>query len=242
MNIPVAVGDRIRSGFGPARGAATTSRAASSRAAARVLELLDSAPGPTTATTLARSAGLHPNTIREQLGHLAESGLVTRQRAAVAGRGRPSWLYAPAREHGEAGGEYAGLATVLALQLARSSPRPREAALEAGERWGAELVTTGPGTGSAGPGQARRRVVSMLRGLGFSPDPDHRTDVVRLRTCPLLDAAAAQPDVVCGVHLGIVRGALATLGADPDRADLLPFAERGACQLRLLSGHSTGRP
>jgi hypothetical protein len=41
--------------------------------------------------------------------------------------------------------------------------------------------------------------------------------------------------VVCGVHLGIVRGALEEYGADSDRTDLQPFAEPGACRLDLLT-------
>jgi predicted ArsR family transcriptional regulator len=68
--------------------------------------------------------------------------------------------------------------------------------------------------------------------LSFEPrrDPADPADV-RLTRCPLLEAAHRHPDVVCGVHLGIVRGALAEYGADPSGSDLLPFAEPGACRL-----------
>lgn len=234
--------ERIRSGLGPSRPADSASPVAPSRAAARVLDLVRTVPGPATVAMLARRAGLHPNTVRQQLDHLVDSGLVQRRRAASSGRGRPSWLYAPTPRLTENTGEYAGLATALALQLARSSPRPPADALEAGKRWGAALAQEAPETTHAGPSHARRHVVAILGDLGFSPEPDRRADVVRLRTCPLLEAVAAEPEVVCSVHLGIVRGALAALGADPDRADLLPFAEPGACRLRLLSGHSSGRP
>ena len=55
----------------------------------------------------------------------------------------------------------------------------------------------------------------------------------RLRRCPLLDTARAYPEVVCSLHLGLVRGALERVGADPDVAALEPFAERGACRLDL---------
>jgi len=62
-----------------------------------------------------------------------------------------------------------------------------------------------------------------------------RLSVVRLTLCPLLEAAHKHPDVVCGVHLGIVRGALEEYGADPTGTDLLPFSEPGACRLELLA-------
>jgi len=84
---------------------------------------------------------------------------------------------------------------------------------------------------------ARRQVVSLLTELGFAPSADARARVVKLHRCPLLEAANQYPDVVCGVHLGVVRGALDALGADPDRTErtaLQPFSEPGACRLELL--------
>jgi predicted ArsR family transcriptional regulator len=88
----------------------------------------------------------------------------------------------------------------------------------------------------------RREVVAMLEELGFAPSPDARAAVVRLRRCPLLEAAHDYPDVVCGVHLGIVRGALDELGNDPARTErtaLQPFSEPGACRLDLLPRSAT---
>jgi predicted ArsR family transcriptional regulator len=80
-------------------------------------------------------------------------------------------------------------------------------------------------------------VVGLLEQLGFAPLADARVGVVKLRRCPLLEAAQQYPDVVCGVHLGVVRGALEELGADPGRTEqtaLQPFSEPGACRLDLL--------
>ena len=57
--------------------------------------------------------------------------------------------------------------------------------------------------------------------------------MVRLTRCPLLEAAHKYPDVVCGVHLGLAQGALEEYGAASDGTDLVPFAEPGACRLRL---------
>jgi predicted ArsR family transcriptional regulator len=83
-------------------------------------------------------------------------------------------------------------------------------------------------------------VVGLLDELGFAPAADAQATTVALRRCPLLDAAREHPQVVCQVHLGIVRGALEHLDGDPGPTDLLPFAEPGACRLhldtRLLAG------
>jgi hypothetical protein len=56
-------------------------------------------------------------------------------------------------------------------------------------------------------------VVGILADLRFDPAPTRDATEVRLRACPILDAAKANPDIVCSVHLGIVRGALDQLGA-----------------------------
>ncbi|MGN6131795.1 MAG: transcriptional regulator, partial [Nocardioidaceae bacterium] len=74
-------------------------------------------------------------------------------------------------------------------------------------------------------------VVALLDDIGFAPEADDRNTVVRLPRCPLLEAAHKNPDIVCSVHLGLVRGALEEYGGDPDGTDLLPFAEPGACRL-----------
>lgn len=237
MNIPHADGEardtllaRAAAGLGPAPHRAPALPTPTSRAAAAVLELLESQPGAVTVAELAERAGQHPNTIREHLDTLVADGLAERERAGAEGRGRPSWLYA-AVSRPPAAPEYAGLATALAMQIARTSDNPREEALEAGATWGAQLAErrATPTT----PAAARQSVVELLGGLGFDPEADQRRQHVRLRECPLLEAAMEQPDVVCSVHLGLVRGALDTWHTSTEQTSLLPFAEPGACLLHL---------
>jgi predicted ArsR family transcriptional regulator len=62
-----------------------------------------------------------------------------------------------------------------------------------------------------------------------------------LTQCPLLDAARTHPDVVCGVHLGIVRGALQEWGTSLGEVELLPFSEPGACRLLMPPTPRTAR-
>src|SRR5699024_10851013 len=79
----------------------------------------------------------------------------------------------------------------------------------------------------------RRRVVRLLDQLGFAPASDAHASRVELRRCPLLAAALRTPEVVCAVHLGLARGALGALHAQPDGTTLEPFALPGACLLHL---------
>ncbi|MDP3892395.1 metalloregulator ArsR/SmtB family transcription factor [Nocardioides sp.] len=200
-----------------------------SRSRAAILERLRDQPEPVTQAALVTATGLHPNTVRDHLDGLVRLGLVRRHAAEPSGRGRPAWLYEPTT--GPAGNGYAGLAAALAAAIARTSARPRAEATAAGEAWGRELAESRGGT-TRTPEEARSQVIELLDDLGFAPETgEDRPSDVRLTRCPLLEAAHRHPDVVCGVHLGIVRGALARHGADPTGAELLPFSEPGACRL-----------
>lgn len=225
--------------LGP-RPASGTRPLSPSRAA--MLEQLGDQPEPVTQSALVAVTGRHPNTVREHLEGLLRAGLVRRFRAEPSGRGRPAWLYEAVGSGSES--EYAGLASALAAAIARSSTRPPEDAMAAGEAWGHELVRDRAET-AAGPVEARSRVVALLDDLGFAPQQEGAAaDQVRLTRCPLLAAAHRHPEVVCGVHLGIVRGALEEYGAAPDGSDLAPFAEPGACLLTIppvASGAEDGR-
>lgn len=246
-------------GYGPLPTAwASRSRGHLSAARAGILDVLIDQPESCTVRALSALTRQHPNTIREHLDGLMDDRLAVRTRAPAQGRGRPAWLYSAAPEVGSEPGarEYAGLASALAAQITRTSRQPRADAIEAGRMWGRELmrrspvgvgVCLGPVPGAAmAPSAvaARREVVNLLEELGFAPSPDARAAVVKLRRCPLLEAAHQHPEVVCGVHLGIVRGALDELGSDPDRTErtaLQSFSEPGACRLDLLPRSATAR-
>jgi predicted ArsR family transcriptional regulator len=235
-------------------------RAQLSTARAGILEVLIDQPEPCTVAALAGLTRQHPNTVREHLDGLSDVGLVVRTRAAAEGRGRPPWLYAAADGAGSAPGsrEYAALAAALAAHIARTSRQPGSDAIEAGRTWGRELVRqsqSGPSGASEGANPLtaavtssgvaiRRELVNLLDELGFAPSTDARARIVKLHHCPLLEAAHQQPEVVCGVHLGLARGALAELGNDPDQTErtaLQPFSEPGACRLELLPRSTTAR-
>ncbi|HEX6247962.1 MAG TPA: helix-turn-helix domain-containing protein [Nocardioidaceae bacterium] len=231
-NIPGNIG---RLGYGPRPTAPVRGRPLSP-ARTTVLEAVHDADGPTTLAGLAEVTGLHPNTLREHLEALTARRLVRRTRSVPSGRGRPAWLYAPAEPDPQAtGSEYAGLAATLAAHIHRTSSDPRGDAVVAGRTWGRDLARrAGPPDGS-GQVDARRKVADLLDEVGFCPESDERATTARLTRCPLLETAKEYPDVVCGVHLGIVQGALEEYGADSSRTALHPFSEPGACRLELLT-------
>lgn len=196
-----------------------------------VLEALEGQPGPVTLVQLSRATSLHANTLRDHLAALESSGRVRRHRAAPSGRGRPATLYEAVPVSGTS--EYAALASTLAESIDRRSDNPRADGIDAGRRWGRSLARGASVAVPLSPAQARRGVVGLLADLGFAPEPLSRASAVRLTRCPLLDAAQSHPAVVCGVHLGIVQGALEEWGAPAQTAELLPFSEPGACRLLM---------
>ncbi|WP_234411028.1 helix-turn-helix transcriptional regulator [Nocardioides terrigena] len=217
---------RSRAGLGPRP---ATPRRPLSLSRSAILEHLRAQPEPVTQAALVTITGLHGNTVREHLDALVRSGLARRVRAEPNGRGRPAWLYDAISE--ESTSEYAGLAAALAASIARTSRHPGEDAAAAGEAWGHELARDRAGA-APDPAAARGAVLDLLEDLGFDPHQDAEDPSrVRLARCPLLAAAHRHPEVVCGVHLGLVRGALEEYGADPAGSDLVPFAAPGACLL-----------
>lgn len=208
-------------------------RRALSPSRARLLETLRAQHSPVTIAALCESTGLHANTLREHLDALIHDGLASRQRAEVSGRGRPAWLYRATSEDVAASPEYAGLAAALAASIARTSTTPGDDAEAAGREWGATLATERGVEATRDPHRARQGVVGLLDDMGFGPRPDAEAVEVRLERCPLLEAAHKHPEIVCRVHVGLTRAVLEQHGVASGGTELIPFAEPGACVLKL---------
>lgn len=221
-----------RPGFGP-RSGENPGDPTLSKSRAAVLRTIRAQSEPTSLAALARNTGLHPNTLREHLDALLDAKLVRRHSAKPAGRGRPAWLYAPVDT--EPQNEYARLASALASALADASIDPVGDATRAGDAWGTSIVQSRGGSRVDSQAAARREVIDVLDDLGFEPESSSRDSRVRLTRCPLLEAANKNPEIVCAVHEGLVRGVLSEVGIEQIEPKLVPFAERGACVLHLPS-------
>lgn len=200
---------------------------------ARVLEDLQHRIEPPTSAEVGRSLGLHTNTARLHLEALVERGLAKRFSAAPNGRGRPALRYDAVLARTEPDRrvrDLVGLARALSSYLQRTSPNPAAQARAVGVQWAASFdpTSTTPTDRSTDPVEF---AITRLDHLGFEPIDKGSKATYRLRRCPLLDVARNNPEVVCNVHLGLVRGTLAQLGATHLVADLQPFAEPGACLL-----------
>ena len=212
----------------------------------RILAVLHEAGGPVDARELAERVGLHSNTVRSHLGVLTEVGLVTAQAEARARPGRPRIVYELAPDAPETAvpaesGGYRLLAQILAGCLAGSQPDPAARAEQAGQAWGRYLVKPPAPLTSLPAKEAVHRVVRMLDELGFQPELESDEDghQVLMKRCPFHDVAMAHEQVVCQVHLGLVRGALAELGA-PVAADWLkPLVEPELCIVHLAEQATT---
>lgn len=202
---------------------------------ARVLEDLQRRQDPPTSAEVARGLGLHTNTARLHLEALVERGLVQRFSSHPQGRGRPAVRYQAVVQRSEPDRRVRGLATLagaLSAHIKRTSRDPAAAARNVGADWAGSFDTAPGDTGEvANPVEV---AVGRLDQLGFDSARAHvvgARSTYRLRRCPLLDVARGNPDVVCNVHLGLIRGTLTQLGAENVYADLEPFAEPGACVL-----------
>lgn len=171
--------------------------------------------------TLAERLGGHPNATRQHLDALVAAGHATAAPLATSGRGRPArgWTLTASGRRALAGDAadvaYAELVDALADRLA-GLPDARAEAHAIGRAWGER--------------RRGRALVAVLDDLGFTPQPDPADPgTTRLLTCPILASARAHPEVICAIHQGLVEG---TLGPD-GRGLLTPFAEPGACRLRV---------
>jgi predicted ArsR family transcriptional regulator len=58
---------------------------------------------------------------------------------------------------------------------------------------------------------------------------------LQLRQCPFLEVARQHRDVICALHLGLMRGALDLMRAPVTADELAPFVEPGLCVARLTA-------
>ena len=221
----------------PRAAEADVHRALSSPTRRRLRSMLQQEDHPQAVPALAERTGLHPNTVRAHLGVLEEAGLVRSAREERDRPGRPRVVYSAVErpEDPEEAG-YRFLARMLAGHVAVTAADPAAEATSLGTAWGRHLTPRPAPSRPVAPTEAVTTLVDMLDELGFSPelDPEEEaTPRLRLRRCPFVEVAQDQQEVVCSIHLGLMRGAMEELGAIVAVEDLIPFAEPDACVSHL---------
>jgi predicted ArsR family transcriptional regulator len=198
-----------------------------------------------TAAEVAARLGLHTTTARFHLDQLEGGGLVESW-FLRGGIGRPRKLYRlPTRTLptlADATGPLKALTALLAESLTASEEGERLTPEEAGRRWAVRRGATGeqprpqahtPGTWLGKVGETLDR----LHGWGYLPEvrteEGGRTAELTLVDCPFLELARDNPGVVCGVHRGLLRGTLESLGEKETEVSLRPFVEPRVCLARV---------
>jgi predicted ArsR family transcriptional regulator len=214
-------------------------RALSSPVRVRLLDLLRDEPAD--ARDLADRLSLHVNTVRAHLALLEDAGLATSAAVTRDGPGRPRLVYR-ATGVAEAAPDDSGyrfLAEILASYVTATAPDPAAAAEGAGSAWGRYLVDRPAPFREVAPSDAIAEIVRILDEVGFAPEletDDPRHPRLLLHRCPFLDVAKDHQDVVCSVHLGLMRGALDELGVEVSARDLRPFVAPDLCVTDLEVG------
>lgn len=201
----------------------------------RILDVLRIRKQPLDASDLASEVGLHANTVRSHLRLLEQAGLVRERPDAQGGRGRPHHVFELAPEIARADA-YQLLAGILATSLAREGDEESRRAEEAGRAWGHELMRRSELPKFADGGDPIDQVVGLLQDCGFDPAYEASGDgehTIVTTSCPFGELADEYVDVVCPVHLGLMRGALDELGAPLAAGTLEPHAKGVGCVARL---------
>lgn len=217
-------------GSAPARG----------RTRSHVSELVRSAAGPMSVVEIAQATGLHRNTARFHLDGLVESGVLCRESAATGRPGRPRTVYRAEPSGSQPGGRsYRLLAEMLTGMITEGGAAPAATAVAAGEAWGRYLVRRPAPSERVDVADGARRLRTVLAEAGFAPEMDTEScdgeREVGLRQCPFLEIAEQHRELVCSLHLGLMRGALSAARAPLAVARFEPFAEPSRCVARLTA-------
>jgi predicted ArsR family transcriptional regulator len=206
----------------------------------RLLDVLRSRTTALDAAELAAATGLHVSTVRFHLDVLAEAGLVRHRAEPTGGRGRPRLLYEPARA-GEAP-EHTGYQLLASLLAAYWGGTPAERSRRA-EHAGRAAATAQHLAPAPTVDDALAEVVALFAELGFEPDLTRNGDEasIGLHACPFRAVATEHPEVVCAMHLGMLRGALADLGVPATPSSLTPFVEPHLCVARITAAPHPGQ-
>lgn len=199
------------------------------------LELARSAR-PLATADISETLDLHPNTVRPHLERMREAGLLDVEVGGRGDVGRPQHRYSIAANAPSLGFEPPTM-PVLARMVLSMAARLHASADDA------EAVGRTEGASRAEPyAQAPstlEALVSDLDRLGFDPivtdvadDPD--AAVVAFSHCPFAELAEAHPELVCGLHRGLIAGFVSQMG-DAEVDEFCTLTSRTPCRVTIAS-------
>ncbi len=205
------------------------------------------------AAELAEVLGVHVTTARFHLDQLEASRLVE-SHPRRGGVGRPRKVYRsprrPLAAHPPAEGPLAAMTQLLTEAWHETEHGEPVTPEEAGRRWALRNASgEADRPQAASPGAFLGKIgltVDMLEGWGYQPEvrteDGGRTAELTLVDCPFLPMAQAHPDVVCGVHRGLLRGTLEAIGETDTAVGLEPFVGPRTCRATVSTRADLTRP
>ena len=104
----------------------------------------------------------------------------------------------------------------------------------AGRAWALDDLTGTPGAPRSVE-DAASTLTALFAEMGFDPELESEPEEIRIRlhACPFESVARQSPNVVCALHLGLMRGVLARLGAPETDNRLIPWETPQSCVAHL---------
>jgi predicted ArsR family transcriptional regulator len=205
---------------------------------------LSGSPQPLTTAEVASALQLHPNTVRPHLERLREVGVLQMATGTRGAVGRPQHRYelspgAPGL--GLQPSPWPTLARVL-LNAASSGGLDADDLRAAGAAQGSDAAHSAArnSADNADNDSAALRTMAALTAeqtrMGFEPEVSNDGDAttVVFAHCPFRDLAESQPELVCGLHCGMVEGFVGELGGQRVTG-FHPLADRTPCRVELVS-------
>ena len=201
------------------------------------LELARS-PRPLATAEIAATLDLHANTVRPHLERMREVGLLDQRTGRQGGVGRPQHLYSLAPDAPSLGLEppaMPALARMLLAVAADAGLDGNDAGAAGREQGAQDAERFEPDT------PCIEALMAQLAYLGFDPEATGGTEGVTIAFthCPFRELAEANPDLVGGLHRGMVQGFVDRLGTGRMGA-FRTLVDRVPCQTDVVE-IDTGR-
>ncbi len=192
----------------------------------KIFRYIADAEHPVSVAELTDLVQLNHNAVRQHLAVLKEANLVVEDVEERSQPGRPRLLYRPHPEVSDrwgAAGGYSWLANVL-VSAVRRRQGPRQIGRQEGHRRAVELT---------GADDRADLLEAEMSRRGFRPtrvEKGRRVEFI-LGRCPFAEVAAADPQTVCQLHLGLAEGLAEGIGGLEVERLVSKDPRRAGCRL-----------